>query len=268
MQIFKYASAAALAGGLLLVLLLLAALPDNLGTFLNLPGILLVIGGTLVATLVSRPLADVQAVLRAVPELLREPQPETSPDVTQLLRFADEYRLGHPRTAERRLASLSNPFMLAGLRMIIDGCQSQELHKALQWRMAGLRTREQNQAQILRSMASFAPAFGMLGTLFGLVHMLAGLGDSGLGEIGGSMAFAMLTTVYGLVAANLILKPLAIKWERRAQQRLLHLQMLAEGMLLVHAKRHSALIRDTLEAFDQHHTAPSAPVQLLSLVKA
>ena len=250
------------------VLALMLAAAEGFGAFFNLPGLIVVIGGTLAATCVSRPIRDVVAVLKLVPTLLREAEPRVETEVEQLLRFSDWHRHGHLHAAERQLATVANPFLYAGLRMIIDGCQIQDLAKALQWRMAGLRAREQAQSHILRTMATFAPAFGMLGTLFGLVHMLAGLGDSALGEIGASMAFAMLTTVYGIIAANLFFKPLAIKLERRTQQRLLQLQMLMEGMLLVHERRHTTLIRETLEAFDLHHAAGAGSAPVLSLVRA
>jgi chemotaxis protein MotA len=101
----------------------------------------------------------------------------------------------------------------------------------------------------MRTMAVFAPAFGMLGTLFGLIHMLYGLGSSGIAEIGAAMGFAMITTLYGIVAANLFLKPLAMKLERRHQQEYSVNHMLCEALLLVQERRHPSLILDALESF-------------------
>ncbi len=258
-----------LLGGLILLFGMMIMSPDHLGAFVNIPGLIVVIGGTLAATVISRPIKDVQQVLRELPQLLRDEQAPSSQDVDQLLRFADWFRHGNLRAAERQLGLIENGFLHAGLRMVTDGCTHTDLQKSLHWRMAGLRAREQGQTHILRTMAVFAPAFGMLGTLFGLVHMLSGLGDSGLGDIGGSMAFAMITTLYGIVASNLFFKPLAIKMERRTHQRLLHMNMLMEGMLLVQDRRHPMLIKDTLEAFDLHHAEPTslAPAEL-ALVKA
>lgn len=270
MRGLNHSTVIGLLSGVLLLFGMMAMSPGHLGAFVNLPGLLVVVGGTLAATLVSRPYRDVQAVLREVPTLLRDEQPAGDLEVNQLLRFAEWFRMGNLRSAERELTAIEDPFLHAGLRMVIDGCQPQDLAKSLQWRMAGLRAHEQGQTHILRSMALFAPAFGMLGTLFGLMHMLSGLGDSGLGEIGSSMAFAMITTLYGIVAANLLFKPLAIKMERRTHQRLLHMGMLMEGILLTYEKRHPTLIRETLEAFEvQHAAAAAAPApQVMSLVKA
>ncbi|MBU1192356.1 MAG: MotA/TolQ/ExbB proton channel family protein [Gammaproteobacteria bacterium] len=267
MTAYRQSTVIGLVSGCVLLIGMMIMSPEHAGMFLNIPGLLVVLGGTLAATIVSRPIRDVKAVLRCMPELFRDELPPTQTEVTQLLRFADWFRMGNLRAAERELAEVSDPFLHAGLRMLVDGCQPQDLAKSLQWRMSGLRTREQGESQILRTMAVLAPAFGMLGTLFGLVHMLSGLGDSGLGEIGNSMAFAMITTLYGIVAANLFFKPLAIKMEHRTHQRLLQMGMLMEGMLMTYEKRHPTLIRETLEAFELH-SEPSQSPQVLTLVRA
>lgn len=268
MTLLRHSTVMGLIGGVLLVLGMVVMSPEHIGLFFNIPGLLVVLGGTFAAALVSRPWRDVQAVLRQLPQLLRDETPGIDAELNQLLRFAEWYRLGSLRAAERELENITHPFLHAGLRMLADGCQPQDLSKSLQWRMSGLRAREQGEAQILRTLAVFAPAFGMLGTLFGLVHMLSGLGESGLGEIGSSMAFAMITTLYGIVAANLFFKPLAIKLERRTHQRLLQMGMLMEGILMIYEKRHPTLIRETLEAFELHSESASAAPQVLSLVRA
>ena len=134
--------------------------------------------------------------------------------------------------------------------------------------LAGVRSQENTQTQILHSMAAFAPAFGMLGTLFGLVHMLSGIGESGLNEIGGTMAFAMITTVYGIVASNLVFKPLAIKMERRTSKHLMEMTMLMEGILQIHQKRHPTLIRETLESYSVHLQTQEPVHRHLTLVRA
>jgi chemotaxis protein MotA len=257
-----------LLGGVVLLIGMIVMSPDHIGAFFNLPGLIVVIGGTLTATFVSRPIPDVYRVLRSVPELFRDEKNSSQTDCAQLLRFADWYRRGNLRAAEQELVATGNRFLKAGLRQVVDGCQIEDLRKSLQWRMSGLRTREYGQAQIMRSMAAFAPAFGMLGTLFGLVHMLSGLGDSGLDEIGGIMAFAMITTLYGIVASNLFFKPLAIKMERRTNQRLMQMGVLMEGILLVHERRHPTLIKEALEAFEDHHAGMLPPQKPLTLVRA
>ncbi len=242
--------------------------PESVGIFLNIPGLIVVIGGTLAATLVSRPVSEVRTLWRKLPKLFRDDESTIDTDIEQLLQFAERYRYSSPRSAERALSMISNPFLAVGLRQTVEGSTLDDLAKSLQWRIAGVRSQQNAQTQILYSMAAFAPAFGMLGTLFGLVHMLSGIGDSGLNEIGGTMAFAMLTTVYGIVAANLVFKPLAIKMERRTSKHLMEMTTLMEGILQIHEKRHPTLIRETLESYYAHFQTQEPVRMHLTLVKA
>ena len=255
-------------GGLAFVVALFLMSPDNVAAFFNIPGLIVVIGGTLAATFVSRPINDVYKVWRALPALFREEEDNIETDIAQLLRFASCYRSGNLRAAERELAAIANPFLSSGLQQVIDGATLDDLNKSMHWRMSGLRSRDQGQTQILYTMSVFAPAFGMLGTLFGLVHMLSGLGDSGLKQMGVTMAFAMITTVYGIVASNLLFKPLAIKMERRTNQRLMRMNALREGILQIYEKRHPTLIKETLDAFYAHHQVQVTTRNHLELVKA
>ncbi len=257
-----------LIGALLLVAGMLALAPNGVGAFFSLPGLVVVFGGTLAATLLSRPLSEVRRLGHSVPQLFRADSGQVERDIAQLLAFAQKHRFASPRAAEHALGEISNPFVVAGLRQVIEGCSLEDLSRSLQWRVAGLRARESSQTQILYTMAAFAPAFGMLGTLFGLVHMLSGIGDAGLSQIGTSMAFAMVTTVYGIVASNLLFKPLAIKMERRTAQRLMQMSSLMEGVLQIQQKRHPTLIKEALDtclAQCQVQSPVSAP---LTLVKA
>jgi chemotaxis protein MotA len=257
-----------LVGGVMLVIGILVLSPGSVGAFFSLSGLFVVIGGTLAATLVSRPVAEVRKLLHGLPQLFRAEERTIERDVAQLLRFAQRHRFSSPRTAESALSEISNPFVSAGLRQVVEGCSLEDLTKSLQWRIAGEHSKERGQTQILYTMAALAPAFGMLGTLFGLVHMLSGIGEAGLNEIGGSMAFAMITTVYGIIASNLVFKPLAIKMERRTSQRLMQMTSLMEGVLQIHQKRHPLLIKESLESYFAHCQEPVTMQQPLTLVGA
>jgi chemotaxis protein MotA len=257
-----------LTGALVLGAAMLLLAPNGAGAFFSLPGLLVVFGGTLAATLLSRPLSEVRKLRHTLPQLFRPEASEVERDIAQLLSFAQKHRFASPRAAEQLLGGISSPFVAAGLRQVVEGCNAEDLARSLQWRIAGVRSQENSQTQILYTMAAFAPAFGMLGTLFGLVHMLSGIGDAGLDQIGGSMAFAMVTTVYGIIASNLVFKPLAIKMERRTTQRLMQMSSLMEGILQVHQKRHPMLISESLEACFAHCQTTATVQPPLTLVKA
>ncbi len=231
---------------------------QRFGVLINLPGLLMVLGGTLAATLVSRPIGDVARVARSLRGLLHDPEVNADTQIRQLLELAHWYRNGNLPAAERVLEQVRDPLLRSGAQMVIDREPLDEVVKVMQWRAAGARTREQADAQILRTMASFAPAFGMLGTLFGLTQILGSLGHAGLAQIGAGMSFALVTTLYGIVLANLVFKPLAIKMERCNQQRAVIMNVVLEGIVLLHQRRHPFIIRDTLTAC-MVQQAPAAP---------
>lgn len=239
---------------------------DHPAGLLNLPGLIMVAGGTLAATLVSHPLRVVARVLLSLRSLMHDEDVTMDREVDDLLTIAHWYRSGNISAAERTIEQVSNPLLRTGAQLVIDREPLQDIVKVLQWHISHMRAREQGDAQILRTMAAFAPAFGMLGTLFGLMHMLGNLGGSGLTEIGAAMSFALSTTLYGLIAANMFCKPLAMKMERRAQRRITAMNLILEGIVLLHERRHPVIIRDSLTAYLHQHNGTAQPAA--SLAKA
>ena len=229
----------------------------------NLPGLILVLGGTLAATLVSRPLHDVIRAIKSLPKLMHDERVSIDSEIPHLLDIAYWYRAGNIEAAEQAIARVDNPLLRIGAQLVIDQEPINDIVKVLQWRIAGIRDQEQSEAHILRIMGTFAPAFGMLGTLFGLVQMLNGLGQASLAQVGVTMSFALITTLYGLVLANVIFKPLAMKMERRIQHRILSMNFILEGVVLLHQRRHPMVIKETLEIYlSQLQGKPQTPISL------
>src|SRR5690606_40720822 len=110
------------------------------------------------------------------------------------------------------------PFLRTGVQLMIDMTPEQDILDFMNWRITRLQAREHAEAQLFRVMSSFAPAFGMIGTLVGLINMMQHLGDGNMASIGQQLAVALITTFYGILLANLIFKPVAVKLERRTEQ--------------------------------------------------
>ncbi len=209
-------------------------------------GFFFVVGGTLLATIVSESFPRVVAVLRRAPAVFRAPAVGLGDDRAVFLKVAEYNRRGRVRAGEMAVKAIRDPFLKQGAQMVVDGCSERELNRVLSWRIANLREEEKSRLRIIHSMAGFAPAFGMVGTLIGLSRMLFSLGTDGLAEVGAAMGFAMITTVYGLVTAVLILKPIAIKMEQRSRERLAWQHIKYELLLMLSQKEHPAMIRETL----------------------
>lgn len=156
---------------------------------------------------------------------------------------------GDIRAVEETLQRVSNPFLRNGVQLVIDNVPEQDILDLLQWRIARMKAREHAEAQLFRVMAGFAPAFGMLGTLVGLVNLLFLLGDGDMTAIGRQMALALMTTFYGVLLANLVFKPVAVKLERRTEQRLVLMNTILQGISMMSQKRSPSLLRETLNSF-------------------
>lgn len=238
--------------GALIVTLGVLFTTKNPVDLLDLPSLLLVIGGTVAATLISYPLREVLRVFRVFMIVLRNETLYAKEDLQEIVRVSRKYFQGEIAAVEGELDKLHNPFLRMGVQLVIDGAPIEDIVELMQWRISRLKAREAAEAQIFRSMAMYAPAFGMLGTLLGLVNMLRGLqGD--FHTIGINLALAMLTTLYGIVLANLVFKPIAIKFERRTEKRVMQMNMVLEGVTLMAQKRSPSFIRLYLESLEAQH---------------
>ncbi len=232
---------------LLACVVLLSA--DTAMSFVNLPGLVIVLAGTLAATFISYPLREVVRVVRLVGVVFRREDSYVEEDTRELVGMARLWFKGDIRSVERALEETRNPFLRTGVQLVIDNTREAEITDLLRWRIARLKARELAEAQIFRTMAAYAPAFGMIGTLVGLVNMLEVMQVGDIATIGPRMAVALLSTFYGILLANLVCKPIAVKLERRTEQRLIAMNMVLEGVALISKRRLPSFIEETLNSF-------------------
>ncbi|RUO23671.1 chemotaxis protein MotA [Aliidiomarina iranensis] len=225
---------------------------EDAWSFVNLPGLAVVLGGTFAATLLAYPLREVVNVFKILWIVLKNERLYAQDDQKELVSVARQLVQGDLIKVEDQLEQVKNPFLRTGLELLINNTPHQDMSELLEWRIVKMKIREKAEAQIYRTMAMFAPAFGMLGTLVGLVNMLQGMGESNMAQIGSDMAFALLTTLYGVALANLFFKPIAIKFERRTERRVQLMNMIREGVMLIAKGRSPVYIREYLSTFFAH----------------
>jgi chemotaxis protein MotA len=232
---------------LLAVVLFFSA--DNPLLFLNLPGLAIVLGGTLAATFLSYPLTEVLRVFGLIRTVMRNERMYTQKDLDELVQVSKLWIQDDPRAVERALQKVTNPFLRTGVQLVIDRTPEEDILDLLQWRISRLRAKEAAEAELFRVMANFAPAFGMIGTLVGLVNLMDILGQGDMRVIGSHLAVALMTTFYGILLSNLLFKPVAVKLERRTEQRVALMNMVLQGISMMCAKRSPSLMRETLKSF-------------------
>ena len=239
--------------GMLSSVLLLATVlifsAESPNSFVDLPGLAIVITGTLAATFISYPLNEVVRVVKLVGVVFRRENTYARDDIRELVQMSRLWFQGNIKDVDDALVRTRNPFLRTGIQLVIANTDEQEIVDTLSWRIARLKARERAEAQIFRTMATYAAAFGMIGTLVGLVNMLEVMDEGSLDLVGPHMAVALLTTFYGILLGNVLFKPIAVKLERRTEERLIAMNMVMEGICMMSKRRPPSFIEDTLRSF-------------------
>lgn len=222
---------------------------ESAAIFVDVGGLMIVLTGTVAATFISYPMKEVLRVFKLVGLVFRRENTYTRDDIKELVQMSRLWFQGNIRRVDEALARTKNPFLRTGIQLVIANTEEQEIIDTLRWRIARLKARERAEAQIFRTMASYSAAFGMIGTLVGLVNMLFVMDSGSLDDIGPQMAIALLTTFYGILLGNILFKPIAVKLERRTEERLIAMNMILEGVSMMSKRRPPSLIEDTLKSF-------------------
>jgi chemotaxis protein MotA len=217
-------------------------------------GFLLVGCGTLLMARLSHTPAVVGSLRRAAREL-KVAASEQGLDLQWFLRAASFFRSGNIRPAEEAARRIAHPLLRRGTQLVLDGFQRPQLALALQRQMAEERERLAAPVELLRAMAGYAPTLGMLGTLLGLLQMLFGVSSGDVRSMGAAMGFAMMTTVYGLVLANLLLKPVAAKLEQRNRHYFTQSIVGMQAVMLLYERQHPEYILEVMNNRRVPHNA-------------
>jgi len=225
---------------------------NSVGLILNTHAILLVFGGTLGATLISYPTTLIVQAMRAVRVFLF---PGDRPDATALVRtivrLSEKAKRQGLESLEEDLTQVGIPFLSDGLRLILDGVPADIVRSNLIKEIRFARDRHAQVSNVFRSAAAYAPIFGLLGTLVGVVQVLMTLTDPK--TIGASMAIAMTATFYGIFSANFLFLPIAGKLTVYAQEEIFLKELMIEGIQCLQQNEVPALTARKLESFADAH---------------
>lgn len=230
--------------GLIIVSIVLGGSP---GLFINIPSTLIVVGGTLAATLINYPLGDVLGVVSTLRNAFFHKATEPSELIKNIVEFANIARREGILALEAHAGNVDDEFLQKSVQLAIDGTAPELIKDVLTTELAFMEDRHSMGQSILNAAGAFAPAYGMIGTLIGLVQMLATLDDPS--TIGGSMAVALLTTLYGAVIANVVCLPCAGKLKVRTARELLAKEIVIEGILSIQSGENPRVVEQKLKAF-------------------
>lgn len=239
--------------GVLLVLVPIALGARGLLILFSLGGLVIVVGGVIAVAFMSFAADDVRQALDAIAELFKSPQAAQADlrrDLADLLRWSAliNGRGGRKRESGIGGEEIDDSFVKYGLNMALSDYAPEEVGRMMETAAEACYERDSKIVDILQAMTSHAPAFGMVGTLVGMVALLGNLGDN-IAGVAPSLAVAFLSTLYGVLSARMIYMPAAARLRQEIESRRFRHHFIGEGMAMLAAKRPALEIQDRLNSF-------------------
>lgn len=219
----------------------------SITAFLSLSSALIVVGGVIAATLINYPISRIISVLKVVKIAYKGDSLQPLRVIKELVRMAEKARKEGLLALENETDEVTDPFMKKGIQLIVDGTDPELARNILETEIAMMEERHRIGAEIFDSMGASAPAFGMIGTLIGLIIMLKNLNDPD--TLGPGMAVALITTFYGTLLANLLFIPIAGKLKLRSSEEILNREIVVEGILSIQAGENPRIVGEKMKAY-------------------
>ena len=222
-------------------------LDGNLGSYYDLPSIMITVGGTFAATLVAYPFKRLVSMVKVSKNLFFSVEDNPQSIISMIIELANIARKEGLLALEEAAYRIEDPFLQKGILLIVDGTDPELVRNILETELNFIEERHEEAQGVFETMASLSPAYGMIGTLIGLINMLKKLDDPS--SIGPSMSVALVTTFYGSLLANLFFSPMATKLKYKSAREMLLKEIMLEGMLSIQAGENPRIIEEKLKAF-------------------
>ena len=237
--------------------------------FYNFNSILIVLGGTLAATLVALPLKAVGNIFNILKKVFIGEQYDYIGTIEEIVEKAQKSRKDGLLSLEADLPNMKAGFFKNGIELAINERESSRLRTFLNLEMNNIQSRHIAGQELFLYMGTYAPAFGMLGTVLGLIVMMNNFAGSGeessasydvaekFAQLLSGMGLALITTFYGVFMANMIFLPIGGKLKRKSENEMMLKNIVVEGIISIHAREHPILIKEKLMTFVPYSLRPA-----------
>ncbi len=215
--------------------------------FFDPPSIMVTVMGSFSALIASYPLSYILGVSKIIRFAFFAPEMNAKEMIITLVSFSEKARREGLLALEDDLDELDDDFLKKGIQLVVDGTDPELVRRIMETELEYIMERHDKGKKVFEDWALLAPAFGMIGTLMGLILMMVNLEDKA--AIGPGMSTALITTLYGAIMANAILTPIANKLEIRANEEVLMKLIMIEGTLSIQAGDNPRIVRDKLIAY-------------------
>ena len=220
--------------------------PENLNAFIDTPSVGIVVGGTVTAIFVCFPMTQLKNFVAVTKQAISYTKRDPLALMELLKEMARRARREGTLSLEEFIDTIEDPFFRNGLQNVADGREPKVIEEILMTEIKKLEERHEQGADLYHTLGLLAPAFGMIGTLIGLVKMLKDMSDPT--AIGPAMSVALITTLYGSMIANVYAIPMAKKLEARSKEEVEEKQLIARGILSILARDSVPIILNKLNA--------------------
>ena len=219
----------------------------TLPLFIDMPSILLVFAGSLAATMICFDLGEFFGAMKFAMKAMFYKAVDQGRIIDSMVELGEKARREGILALEREMPRLDDEFMKKALQLAVDGNEPEVIENVMLTEIDNMEARHKNGKSFFDIWANFGPAYGMIGTVVGLVQMLENLDDPA--NIGAGMALALITTFYGSFVANVIAIPISNKLVKRSNEEKLIKSMILFGVLSIHSGDNPRVTRDKLETF-------------------
>jgi len=231
-----------------LITMILAASGDMglLGAFLDAPSLALCLGGPIGSLMIGFPMGQFISGMKAAALIFKVSDSDPATAINEIIEFANLARREGILALEEKAQTMENPFLKKGIMLIVDGTDPDLVRSILDTEITYIEARHNTSKDVWDKFGAFAPAWGMMGTVIGLILMLQDLDPDTLGPM---MAMALITTLYGAFIANYICIPIASKLAVKNSEEMLIKEVLVEGILSIQAGENPRIIEEKLKSF-------------------
>lgn len=215
--------------------------------FVNIPAVLITVGGTFSALMIAFPMDSLKQSINILRKTFQKPDQKVNTIIDLIVDFATTARRDGILALEEKASESNHKLLKKGVQLAVDGTAPEVLREILDNEISHLEDRHRSGSDVFGTLGALSPAFGLIGTLIGLVQMLSSVDDPA--SIGPGMAVCLLTTLYGAIMANVVFIPLEKKLKNRSKEEILSLELVVEGVLSIQAGDNPRIVQEKLMSY-------------------
>jgi chemotaxis protein MotA len=219
----------------------------RLDSFFDVASIFITVGGGICSTLISCRLSDIINTAKVVMRVFREKTSKSSDIIDMMVKLSEKTRREGLLSIENDLEEMDDPFIKQSLQLVVDGIESETIQDFMDTEIENMQARHGRGIAVFNTMGALFPAWGMIGTLIGLINLLLKLEDPS--QIGPSMSVALVTTFYGSVISNFICIPMAGKLKMKSDEEVHLKEMVAEAVISIQAGENPRMLEQKLRIY-------------------